>query len=781
MLLFPRLFGATLAVAQLLFSQASVLTQHNDLARTGQNLTETILTPATVSAGNFGKLFSLTVDGNVEAQPLYLPALTIAGATHNVVFLATEHDSVYAFDADSGGAPLWQVTLLDAPHGASSGATSVLDTLSGCYIANHEYGISGTPVIDPVTGTLYVSSVTYENNFPVSRLHALDVKTGAEKFGGPVAITASVPGTGTGSSNGILNFNPAEQNQRPGLALVSGQVYVAFGAYCDLSNYHGWLFAYNAATLSQTAVFITSPNGMDSGIWMGAAAPSFDTANGATRMFLTTGNGTFDATSPGAPNADYGDDILRVDISTGIHVVDYFTPYNQAVLSTTDTDLGSSGLLILPDQPGAYPHLAIEASKGGVIYLVNRDNLGGYSTSSNNVVQEMDNQIGPTFGLPAYWNGNVYIWPSAGQLQQFSLTNGLLSSTPVAVSPQLQTKGLGSTPSISANGTSNAIVWSIDSSQNPQVLYAHDATNVANLLWSSAANATRDSAGQAIKFQFPTVATGRVFVSSIGQVLVYGLPDFSLTAASSSISATQGQTSTATVNVAPLYGFTGAVAFSASNLPAGVTASFTTTGTSAVVSFTAASTAPIGNYSVAITGVSGTISHSIPLALAIAAPPDFTITAALSSLTVSPGGSTTVQISIGGTISPINLSCSVASSLANVTCSIPASAPTSEFFTPVLTVTASANAALPQLPPGNRPLLYLAATLLLAAALLRIKRRRLLGICLATLSLVCITSCGGGASPSFVVRGGFAETGLVTVVGTSGTLTHSTTVSVTVQ
>jgi hypothetical protein len=777
---FLRYFGATLAVAHLLFGQASVLTQHNDLARTGQNLSETILTPATVSAGNFGKLFTLTVDGTVEAQPLYLPALTIAGATHNVVFIATEHDSVYAFDADSGGTPLWQVTLLDAAHGASSSATSVLDTVSGCYVANREYGISGTPVIDPVTGTLYVSSVTYENSSPVSRLHALDVKIGAEKFGGPVAITASVPGTGAGSSNGTLAFNPAEQNQRPGLALVNGQVYVAFGAYCDLSNYHGWLFAYNAATLAQTAVFITSPNGMDSGIWMGAAAPSFDTENGVTRMFLTTGNGTFDAASPGAPNADYGDDILRVDVSTGINVVDYFTPYNQASLSTTDTDLGSSGLLILPDQPGAFPHLAIEASKGGVLYLVNRDNLGGYSTSANNVVQEMDNEVGPTYGLPAYWNGNVYIWPSAGQLQQFSLTNGLLSSTPVAVSPQLQAKGLGSTPSISANGTSNAIVWSIDASQNPQVLYAHDATNVANLLWSSAANATRDSAGQAIKFQFPTVANGRVFVGSIGQVLVYGLPDFSLSPASSVVSETQGQTATANINIAALNGFTGAVTFSASNLPAGVTASFTTTGTGAVASFTAATTAAPATYSVTITGVSGAISHSISVALAIAAQPDFTITPALSSLTLSPGGSATVQINLGGTlVNPINLSCSVAGTLANVTCSIPATI-NGGFFAPVLTVTASSQAALPPLPPENRTPLYLAAGLLLASALLLINRRRYAGVCFATLSLACMTSCGGaGTSSSF--SGPHAESGLVTVVGTSGTLTHSATVSVTVQ
>jgi hypothetical protein len=778
---FPRLFGATFAVAQLLFGQASVLTQHNDLARTGQNLSETILTPATVSTGNFGKLFTLSVDGTVEAQPLYLPALAIGGATHNVVFIATEHDSVYAFDADFGGTPLWQVTLLDAAHGASSGATSVPDTVSGCYIANYEYGISGTPVIDPLTGTLYVSSVTYENNFPVSRLHALDVKTGAEKFGGPVAITASVAGTGAGSSNGTLAFNPAEQNQRPGLAFVNGQVYVAFGAYCDLSNYHGWLFAYNAATLAQTAVFITSPNGMDSGIWMGAAAPSFDTQNGVTRMFITTGNGTFDAASPGAPNADYGDDILRIDLSSGINIVDYFTPYNQASLSTTDTDLGSSGLLILPDQPGAYPHLALEASKGGVIYLVNRDNLGGYSTSANNVVQEMDNQIGSTFGLPAYWNGNVYIWPSAGQLQQFSLTNGLLSSTPVAVSPQAQAKGLGSTPSISANGTSNAIVWTIDASQNPQVLYAHDATNVANLLWSSAANAVRDGAGQAIKFQFPTVANGRVFVSSMGQVAVYGLPDFSLTPASSSVSATQGQTSTATINIAPLYGFTGAVSFSASNLPTGVTASFTTTGASAVATFTAATTASLGNYSVTITGVSGTISHSINLALAIAAPPDFTITPALSSLTLSPGGSATVQINLGGTlVNPVNLSCSVAGTLVNVTCSIPATI-SGGFFAPVLTVTASAQAALPPFPPGNRMLLYLAATLLLASALLLINRRRYVGACLATLTLACLTSCGGGASTASSFSGPVAESGLITVVGTSGTLSHSATVLVTVQ
>ncbi len=613
-------------------AQTSVLTQHNDLARTGQNLSETILTPANVSSGSFGKVFSLAVDGVVAAQPLYVPNLKVNGALHNVVFIATEHDSVFAFDADLGGTPLWQASLLDTAHGAAAGATSDSSSNSGCYTVNGEYGITGTPVIDSTTGTLYVVSDTYENNYPLQRLHALDITTGAEKFGGPTVINASTAGTGNGSSNGILNFDPKWELQRPGLLLVNGTVYVGFAGHCDLSNYHGWFLAYSAATLAQTSVFLASPNGTDSGIWMGAGAPAVDVENNATRIFITTGNGTFDATAPYLTNSmDYGDSILRIDGSNGIKVEDVFAPSNQATLSTTDKDLGATNPLILPDQAGAHPHLLFEGSKGGVLFLLDRDSLGEYSTTTNQVVQEIDGQAGSSYGSPAYWNGNVYLWPAVDHLKQFSLTNGLLSSTPVAVSSQVTTVafGVGSSPSISANGNTNPIVWTVDSSQTPQVLYAHDATNVANNLWNSAANSTQNSAGNPVKFAVPTVVNGKVYVGSVGSVMVYGLP----TGSPATMTATPGSTpQSATIGSAfanplsvivkdgsgnPVVG-TNVVFTAPSSAPSGTFSNNTTTITvptdstgTAAASFTTVATLIAGSYHV--TAVAGNLTVTFAL------------------------------------------------------------------------------------------------------------------------------------------------------------------------
>jgi len=690
----------TLAGCLLVFGQTSVLTQHNDLARTGQNLTETILTPASVSSGSFGKLFSLAVDGQVLAQPLYMPGLTVNGGTHNVVFVATEHDSVYAFDADAGGAALWQASLLDSAHGAAAGATTDPDSDSGCYSATGEYGITGTPVIDPATGTLYVVSETYENNYPVLRIHALSITNGAEKFGGPTVIKASVAGTGSGSSNGTLTFDPKWENPRAGLLLVNGTVYVGFGAHCDLGNFHGWLLAYNAATLAQTGVFATSPNGADAGIWMGAGAPAVDVENGVTRMFVTTGNGTYDATTPYVTNSmDFGDDILRFDLSNGLKVADDFTPLNQAALSAADKDLGSSSALILPDQAGAYPHLLVEASKGGAIYLVDRDNLGGYSTGANNVVQEIDNEAVSSFGLPAYWNGNVYLWPAVDHLKQFSLTNGLLSPTPTAISAQVTTatNGVGSTPSISANGTTNGIVWTIDSSQATQVVYAHDAKNVANTLWSSAVNATRDSAGLPSKFAVPTVANGKVYVGATDAVIVYGLPNFTVTANPASLTVTAGTSGTAQITVNPIQAFTGGVTFT----------------------------------------------------------------------------------------------CSVASTLANVTCSIPGTV-TGGSGSLTLTITAGATAGVPwwrrmgPLAGGQLGLFYLLIGLMLAGCLLtgwQRRRVRAFAVSFVLLAMVVgLSNCGGGSSSGVSTpMGPVAESGVVSVVGTSGVLSNGASVAVTVQ
>jgi hypothetical protein len=562
-----------------LFGQTSVLTQHNDLSRTGQNLNETILTPSSVSSDNFGKLFTLPVDGQVLAQPLYVPKLTIGSSTHNVLFVATEHDSVYAFDADSAGTPLWHITLLDAAHGAAAGATTDPHSDTGCDDVVNEAGITSAPTIDPVSGTIYVEGVTFENNYPVQRLHALSITTGAEKFGGPATIKASVPGTGAGSSNGTMTFDPKWQNQRAAVTLVNGQVYLAFGAHCDGSSFHGWLMAYNATTLVQSAVWLTSPNGEGSGIWMSGAGPAVDIVGGTPRMFLAIGNGSYNATSPYAVNTmNYADDILRLDVSSGIKISDVFTPMDQAYREASDEDVGSGGVLLLPDQPGPYPHLLVQTGKGNSLYVLNRDNLGGYNAAKNNIVQEVFGNDGGTnlWGAPAYWNGNLYIQGCAQPLKQFSLTNGVLSSAPIATaSPGTVTTG--SIPSVSANGNTNGIVWMVDWSDPTEVVYAYDATNVTNTLWSSAMNPTRDTAGPAVRYTAPTITNGKVYIAFAGGIAVYGIfpsPDFSLSMNPTALNMVQGSSAADAISILPQNGFTGGVTMSSTGLPSGVTVSF---------------------------------------------------------------------------------------------------------------------------------------------------------------------------------------------------------------
>ena len=324
-------------------AQTNVVTQHYDNARTGANTNETILTPSNVNTAGFGKLFSQLVDGYIYAQPLYLAGVTMgagtsqAGTVHNVVFIATEHDSVYAFDADTNGGangfPLWKVTLLDAAHGAASGATTVPsgDISSGDLVP--EIGITGTPVIDPATNTIYLVGKTKESGTYLQRLHALDITTGAEKFGGPVILSASVPGNGTGSSSGVLNFDPKWELQRTGLLLLNGIVYFGFGAHGDNGPWHGWILAYNASTLQQTSAYCTTPNGSGSGVWMSGSGLAGDVIDPVGhpfgRMFIATGNGSFNATTPYTNSMNYGNDHIRLDLSNGVMTVqDSFTPQN---------------------------------------------------------------------------------------------------------------------------------------------------------------------------------------------------------------------------------------------------------------------------------------------------------------------------------------------------------------------------------------------------------------------------------------------------------------------
>jgi hypothetical protein len=558
-------------------AQISVTTFHNDIGRTGQNLNETILTTTNVNASQFGKLFSQPVDGQVYAQPLYLPNVTIGGQQHNVIFAATENDTVYAFDADSNGGananPLWNASLLTAAHGAASGATALPASMVSSDITPL-VGITGTPVIDPTTNTLYVVSKTLENSQAVQRLHALDVTTGNEKFGGPVVITATVPGTGNGSSGGQLTFDQQWENQRPALLLLNGIVYIGFGSHGDNGPWHGWILGYNAATLKQTGAYNASSNGTGSGFWMSGGGLAADQLNPATqpygRMFATTGNGDYTGATPYNNGMDYGDSVLNLNLANGAPTVqDEFTPSDQANLDGEDGDLGSGAPMLIPTQTtGNYPHLMVQVGKEGHLYLINRDQMGGYHTTDA-VVQELLWSVGVlgSWSTAAYWNGTVYYWGRNDTLKCFALANGLLSTTPTTSS---ETYGYpGSTPSISANGNTQGIVWSIDSeaytSGGQALLQAHDASNCASTLYSSSTNASRDNPGVAVKFTTPTVINGKVYVGTANQLSVFGL-----------LGATQ-QAATPVISPGSL-SFTGSISVTITDSTLGATLYYTTDG-----------------------------------------------------------------------------------------------------------------------------------------------------------------------------------------------------------
>jgi hypothetical protein len=531
--------------ALLLFASGTaaqnVTTQHNDIARTGAYTTETVLTPSNVNTNGFGKLFYYVVDGYVYAQPLYMAGVTMgagtpqAGTKHNVFYIATEHDSVYAFDADGNlgvnAKPLWQITLLDAAHGATAGATTMPSQDLSTNDIVPEIGITSTLVIDPATNTIYVVGKSKESGTYVQRLHALDITTGAEKFGGPVVISASVTGNGTGSSAGTLHFDPKWQLQRAGLLLLNGIVYVGFGAHQDFNVWHGWILAYNAATLRQTGVLCSTPNGTDGGIWMAGNGLAADVPNPSAqpfgRMFIPTGNGSYSAVAPNFNSTmNYGDSILTLDLSNGAPtVVDLFTPHDQATLDTNDLDVASGGILLIPDAASGGQHLLTQAGKTGRIYVLNRNSLGGYNPNNTTDPEEKAHVQG-MWSSPAYWNGHLYFWAHNDHLKAFSFVNGVLSSTPVATAAE-SSLFPGSTPTVSANASTNGIVWNVRSdayaSQGREVLYAHDANNVATLLYSSEQNVPRDNPGNAVKFVVPTVINGKVYVGAEYQVSVYGL------------------------------------------------------------------------------------------------------------------------------------------------------------------------------------------------------------------------------------------------------------------
>jgi len=511
-------------VVLVLPASAQVLTSQYDNARTGANLHETTLTPANVNPAQFGKLFTLKVDGAIYGEPLYMPGLEVPGkGRHNVVFVATEHDSVYAFDAEGNPAePLWKVNFLDS----DAGVTTVPARDVQCPFISPEVGITPTPAIDLNTGTLYVLARTKEkdgflSSRYVQRLHALAVTTGVEKFGGPVEIKASVKGRGAGSSKGQVDFDPLRELPRASLLLANDKVYLTWASSCDVGPYHGWVMAYDAHTLKQMAVFNTSPDAEQSGIWAGDAGPAADAAG---NVFVATGNGKFTVAAGGR---DYGDSMLKLGLAgNAFAVLDYFTPFNQRELDADDNDLGSGGPVLLPDQPGPHPHLLLIAGKGGMLYLIDRDHMGKFHEGGDTeAVEEIEGKES-TFGAPAYWNRHVYFVASDDVLRDLVFEKGLLKlgvmSTTRFIDP-------GATPSVSADGSKNAIVWTLSSKhwdepdRPPAVLRAFDATNVAHELYSSEENSARDRAGIGLRFNIPMVVDGRVYVGAKGEVDVYGL------------------------------------------------------------------------------------------------------------------------------------------------------------------------------------------------------------------------------------------------------------------
>jgi hypothetical protein len=501
---------------------AGVFTYHNDNARTGQNTNETVLTPANVNSTQFGKLFSVPVDGYTYAQPLYVSNLNFNGTTHSVVYIATEHDSLYAIDADNGTV-MWQVSLI--PAGASTGSPSDVSCAEGWL----EIGITGTPVIDSASGTIYLVATTKENGSYVQRLHAIDIINHTEKFGGPIVIQASVNGTGTGSIGGVVKFDPQWEQQRPGLLLQNGQVSIGWASYCDAGPYHGWVIAYNASNLTQqVGVFNNTPNGYQGGIWMSAGGLAGD-ANFNT--FVATGNGDYDG------NTEFGDSIVKLSPPSGdtFPVADWFTPWNQNSMNGGDGDLGSGGALLLPDLPAGSPHqhLLVEAGKEGTIYVVDRDNMGKYcstcTSSDTQIVQELRGALlNPLLATPAYWSGNVYFASASMPVLAFSFNSGgsgLLSTSPIA-SSSADVSGFGSSLVVSANGNTNGIVWALDNNAFPnccQIMHAYDAVSLAELYNTSQAPNNRDIPGPALHFNVPMIASGKVYVGSQNELVVYGL------------------------------------------------------------------------------------------------------------------------------------------------------------------------------------------------------------------------------------------------------------------
>ena len=509
--------SATLTVAPAA-AGTDVTTYKYDLSRSGLNPSESALTLANVTAASFGLLRSLSVDGRVDAQPLYLSQLSVAGSARNVVFAATEHDSVYALDADTG-ALIWQRSLLAAGESTSSD--------QGCGQITPEIGITSTPVIDRSAGAhgaIYVVAMSKDaaSNYH-QRLHALDLTTGAELLGGATEIVAAYPGSG-----GSKSFNPGQHAERAALLLSNGTIYTSWTSHCDGPPYSGWIIAFAENSLAISGVLNVAANSnAGPAIWMSGGGPAADSAG---NVYLLTANGAFETTldANGFPNGkDFGNSFLKISSAgAGLSVLDYFAMSNEVAESSADQDLGSGGEMLLPDLTDAantVRHLVIGAGKDGNIYVVDRDSMGKFNPNSNNIFQMLQGVLpGGIWSTPAYFNGTVYYGDVSGTLKAFTISSARLQATPQSQSAT-QFTFPGTAPSVSANGTANAIVWAHENT-NPAVLHAYDATNLAHEIYNSnQAAANRDHFGAGNKYITPTVADGKVFVGTSNSVAVFGL------------------------------------------------------------------------------------------------------------------------------------------------------------------------------------------------------------------------------------------------------------------
>jgi len=532
--------SVTVAVTDL----TGVTTYHNDVARTGQNLQEYALTPNAVASGNFGKRWSCPLDGTVYAQPLYVANLAIGGGTHNVLFVVTMHDTIYAFDADSPTCAMyWHNSYVNA----GAGITTISSANATCNDVLLEYGITGTPVIDPSTQTIYFVTSTTENGSYFQRLHAVNITNGAERANSGVAITASVPGNADGGTT--VAFNPLYQNQRPGLVLTQGGIIVAWGSRCDnyLWPWHGWVMRFDKTSLALTAAFNSTPNASDGGIWMAGDGPALDSEG---NMFLSTGNGSFDNTSNSlpalAPNNDFGESLLNLSPVT-LGVQDFYTPSQNAAWTTGDLDIAAGGMTVLPDGvgPSAHPNVVLGADKQGHLWMMDRNSMSGFSPTADNTVQYL---ILPSttqyayFATPAYYQatGTVYVSINKGPVMALPLTNGLLPASgvtlPQTAVPSSQSSEVYRYPnpvvSISASPSGGAVAWVLDNNATgtdngaapvgPAILRAYDAANLGITLYSSA-TLPADVGGNAAKYTLPVVANGHVYIAGNGALTVYGL------------------------------------------------------------------------------------------------------------------------------------------------------------------------------------------------------------------------------------------------------------------